>query len=264
MNPRKAFAPLAEIARTTFRDHIAESLRASILNGSLPPGAPLVEGRLAQQFGVSRGPLREAMRQLTEEGLLTTKAYTATHVTQLTEKDVNDIYSLRTALEIFAFEQCWPLRDEAFFEQVRSRLDRLTRAIDGGDEHGSILAELELHSTPYEWAGNAQLLSVWRGMRGRIQLYWATHHLAHGRRGPRRDGHDRYVELACGNDLGAMKTEIRSHMRQGEKTTVAFIRDWSAKDSARSTTASAEPVPERQPHRGQSRSRPTSRTKEPT
>lgn len=252
---------LAAVSRTTFRDHIAESLRASILNGDLPPGTPLVEGRLAERFGVSRGPLREAMRQLTEEGLLTTKAYTATHVTQLTEKDVNDIYALRTALEIFAFEQCWPRRDAAFRQQMRERLRALTTAIDAGDERASIAAELELHSAPYEWAGNAQLVSVWRGMRGRIQLYWATHHLAHGRRGPRRDGHDRYVKLACGDDLAAMAAEIRTHMRQGEAITVAFIRAWSgqaAPDPQATSRPAAPPGP------APSRTRSPTRTKEPS
>ena len=62
----------------------------------------------------------------------------------------------------------------------------------------------------------------------------------------------------------AMKAEIRAHMRQGEKTTVAFIRDWSAKGSARSIPVPAEPASEPQNYRGQPRSRPTSRTKEPT
>ena len=256
-----AIGSLAAVSRTTFRDHIAESLRASILNGDLPPGTPLVEGRLAERFGVSRGPLREAMRQLTEEGLLTTKAYTATHVTQLTEKDVNDIYALRTALEIFAFEQCWPRRDAAFRQQMRERLRALTTAIDAGDERASIAAELELHSAPYEWAGNAQLVSVWRGMRGRIQLYWATHHLAHGRRGPRRDGHDRYVKLACGDDLAAMAAEIRTHMRQGETITVAFIRAWSGQ-AAPDPQATARPAAP--PGPAPSRTRSPTRTKEPS
>lgn len=230
---------LTEVTRTTFRDHIAESLRASILSGELPPGTPLVEGRLAQQFGVSRGPLREAMRQLTEEGLLTTRAYTATHVTQLTEKDIRDIYSLRTALEIFAFEQCWALRDEVFCEELRGREARLTRAIDKGDGREAILAELALHSTAYEWSGNNQLLAVWEGMRGRIQLYWATHQLAHRRRGPRRDAHERYVELACGKSLPAMVAEIRTHMRLGEEVTAAFVRDALAGKA----DAQAAPVP---------------------
>jgi DNA-binding GntR family transcriptional regulator len=249
-----------EVARTTFRDHIAEAMRTSILNGDWPPGTPVVGGKLAQQFGVSRGSLREAMRQLTEEGLLTTKAYTATQVTQLTEKDVSDIYALRTALEIFAFEQCWPIRDADFVAQMRTRLERLTNAIDANDERGSILAELDLHATAYEWSGNAHLLAVWQSLRGRIQLYWVTHHLAHGRRGPHRHAHDRYVELACGQDLAAVAAEIRTHMRQGEKTTVRFIRDWT-----RGTSPDARrPAPQPSTRRGPSRASTRPRIKEST
>lgn len=220
---------LTEVARTTFRARIADNLRAVILNGDMPPGTPLVEARLAQQFGVSRGPLREAMRQLTEEGLLSTKAYTGTHVTELTVKDVREIFALRTALEVFAFEQCWDKRGPEFFAELRQRQARLTRAIDTGDEGEAILAELELHSLAYEATGNSQLLAMWSGMRGRIQLYWATHHRVHGRRGPRRDGHDSYVELACGDDLDAMIAEIKAHMRQGEQKTTDFLHQMAMK-----------------------------------
>ncbi|MBS0445851.1 MAG: GntR family transcriptional regulator [Proteobacteria bacterium] len=192
----------------------------------MPPGAPLIEARLAEQFGVSRGPLREAMRQLTEEGLLTTKAYLGTHVTPLTLKDAHDLFALRSALEVFAFEQCWDQRGADFHASLQQRHERLVQAIDVGDSKAAILAELDLHSLAYEASGNDQLLSVWSEMRGRIQIYWAVHHRAQG--GPRRDGHDTYVALAGGDDLQAMVAEIKAHVRQGEAKTTAFLQTLQA------------------------------------
>ncbi|WP_216076103.1 GntR family transcriptional regulator, partial [Acinetobacter baumannii] len=71
---------VARVPKSTFRAHIVEGLREAILSGDIAPGTPLVETSLAEQFGVSRGPLREAIRQLIDEGLLVTVPYTGTNV----------------------------------------------------------------------------------------------------------------------------------------------------------------------------------------
>ena len=83
------------IPKATFRAHIAEGLRSAILNGEILPGSQVTEQSLAEQFGVSRGPLREAMRQLIDEGLLVTVPYTGTHVVGLSVEDIREIYSMR-------------------------------------------------------------------------------------------------------------------------------------------------------------------------
>src|ERR1700733_13551757 len=94
---------LDPVPRSTLRAHVAERLRAAILGGDIAPGTPLVETALSERFDVSRGPLREALRQLIEEGLVVTVPYTGTHVAPLSVEDVREIYSLRTVLEAFAF-----------------------------------------------------------------------------------------------------------------------------------------------------------------
>lgn len=215
---------IESLPRSTFRERIAERLRAAILAGDIPPGAPLVETGLAARFEVSRGPLREALRQLIEEGLLVAVPYTGTHVAALSVEDVREIYSLRTTLERFAFEQVWERRDAAFRRELRRRNTVLTAAIDAGDDRASIQAELELHGLVYEASGHRLLQRAWRGLRGRLQLYWAAHHRAHGMRGPRRDSHDSYIRAALGRHLDAMRTEIEHHMRRGAAQTEAFLR----------------------------------------
>jgi DNA-binding GntR family transcriptional regulator len=216
------------VPKSTFRAHIVEGLREAILNGDIAPGTALVEASLAEQFGVSRGPLREAIRQLAEEGLLVTVAYTGTHVVDLSVEDVKEIYSMRIALEIFAFEQVWGRRDAAFARELRRRHEALTASIDAGDDRTSILAELDLHGYVYEASGHRLLQHSWASLRGRLQLYWAAHHRAHGMRGPRRDGHDSYMAAATGDDLDAMRLEIRQHMMRGAMQTEAFLRGMPA------------------------------------
>lgn len=226
MAPSDLSAPelgLAPVPKATLRAHIAERLRAAILAGDIAPGAPLTETALSARFDVSRGPLREAMRQLVEDGLLVTVPYTGTHVASLSVEDVREIYSLRTALEIFAFEQVWDRRDDRFRHELHRRNEALLASIDAGDDRASISTELELHGVVFEASGHKLLQRAWYGLRGRLQLYWAAHHRAHGRRGPRRDSHDSYIEAALGGDLDALRREIADHMRRGAAVTETFV-----------------------------------------
>jgi DNA-binding GntR family transcriptional regulator len=212
------------IPRNTLRAHVAERLRTAILAGDIAPGTPLIETALSEHFDVSRGPLREALRQLIEEGLVVTVPYTGTHVAPLSVDDVQEIYSLRTALETFAFEQVWPRRDSRFRAELRRRNDALLASIDAGDDRASISNELEFHGLVYEASDHRLLQRAWHGLRGRLQLYWAAHHRAHGMRGPKRDSHDSYIAAALGDDLDAMRREIAEHMRRGAETTERFLR----------------------------------------
>ncbi|PYE84695.1 GntR family transcriptional regulator [Pseudoroseicyclus aestuarii] len=211
------------IRRETMGAQLGGLLRSAILSGEFEPGDAVTETGLALRFGVSRGPMREAMRQLMDEGLLVTVPYTGTRVLQLTSTDIDDIYSMRICLEIFAFEQIWARRDQAFREALLARHHALLSAIDAGDDIRSIDAELDLHGLAYETCANGILLTSWGAIRARLQLYWAAHHRAHGIMGPKRESHDDYVRLALGDSCEQMKDEIRDHMRRGLGKTMAFV-----------------------------------------
>lgn len=211
------------LKRQTLRDQIAIALRKAVMSGKFPPGSQIVEAELAQQFGVSRGPLREALRELIEDGLLVSIPYTGTRVADLSLKDIDDVFSLRAELEIFAFRRVWPLRDGAYRAELTGRHEALKSSVLAGDEEGAILAELALHSHVYESCGHAILLQMWRTLAGKLQLYWAAHHHAHGRRAPRLDGHEDYVACALGDDLDAMTEEVRAHMLNGFEKTRGFL-----------------------------------------
>ncbi len=248
--PPKTGAPkIARLPKATFREHIVERLRGAILSGELLPGAALVETALAEQFQVSRAPLREALRQLIEQGLVSTVPYTGTHVVQLTVADVREIHSMRIMLERFAFEQAWPQRDARFRKELRRRHAMLSAAIDCGDDAACIAAELELHSLVYEACGHSLLQRTWAGLRGRLQLYWAAHHRAHGSRGPRRDSHDSYVAAALGDDIDTMRAEIGEHMQRGASQTEKFLR---TRSRATPPVPSVRPARSSPPRKGSS------------
>lgn len=97
-------------AGTTLRERLVAVLRRAVLEATLPPGSRLVETKLAEQLGVSRGPLREAIFELVKEGLLEQIPFRGTVVRSLSVEDIQEIYSFRTLLESFAFKLIWDKR----------------------------------------------------------------------------------------------------------------------------------------------------------
>src|SRR5689334_12401901 len=87
------------LERRVFREEIREQLIEDILNGRMPPGARIVETRIAQQFGVSQGPVREALRDLELFGFVVSSPFRGTQVRKITTDDLLEIYPIRAALE---------------------------------------------------------------------------------------------------------------------------------------------------------------------
>lgn len=201
----------------TLRANVVEQLREAIVNGDLAPGTKLSEIELSKGLGVSRGPLREAIRELVDQGLIENIPYTGTYVSSISVEKIKELYSFRTEIERFAFSLIWQQRDERFFEQLERQKKRLTRAIEDRDRSAAIFEEIQLHSTVYEHCGHQLLLETWQRLKGRLHFYYTLHQKAHGRCGPRIDAHDDYVRLAGGEDLEAMLEHINSHMQQGYK-----------------------------------------------
>lgn len=211
----------------TLRQQLVETLRNAMLSGKIPPGSRLVELQLAEQLGVSRGPLREAVRQLVEEGLIDQVPYKGTVVKTLSTKDVEEIYSFRTLLETFAFERIWDRRCEEFRRSLDARHAALREAIAAEDRQLAIAREMDLHSTVYEFADHRVLLDSWRMLRGHLHLYFNLHQAAHDRAGPLPDAHVRYVTLAKGDDLAPMRCEIQQHMGRGLRRLAHFVEEWT-------------------------------------
>ncbi|WP_069300641.1 GntR family transcriptional regulator [Neptunicoccus sediminis] len=219
-----SLASLKPLEDTTIRGRTVDQLRRLVVTGELAAGMRLTETELACALGISRGPLREAIRELVDIGLLVSKPYKGLFVREITRKDLEEIYSLRTMLEKFAFQEAWDKRTPEALEDLNSRNERLITTIGtGSDPFGPIEAELHLHSWCYELSGHSLLLQSWNRLKPNLQFYFAMHQQAHARQGPERKSHDLYIRLASGTDLEAMLDHLNDHMRQGLETTIGFI-----------------------------------------
>lgn len=209
----------------TLRADVVDQLKDAIISGDLPPGTKLVESQLSALLGVSRGPLREAIRQLEDQGLIDSIPYTGTYVANITVEAIQELYSFRTELEQFAFRLIWEKRDESFYQSLTKQLEKLTKAITDNDRDAAIFEELELHNVVYKHCGHHLLQDTWQRLRGRLHLYFTLHQKAHNRAGPLINAHDLYVELAHGEDLNAMLEHVSDHMQQGYNKVEKLVSD---------------------------------------
>lgn len=134
-------------------------LRSEILSGELPPGQRLVEDQIRRRFAISRAPLREALRVLTHQGLVEHLPRRGARVTELSARDVDQLFELRAVLERHAASQTFPLRDGSGdpLTDVRARLTEMRCAVEASDELAKDDAHRAFHAAVVALAGNHQL-----------------------------------------------------------------------------------------------------------
>lgn len=207
----KAIQPLPLVTR---RSLVVDALREAILTGELPPGTKITEMDLVARLQVSRGPIREGIRELIDEGLLSSQPYTGTYVTTMDEKTIGEAYGLRRVLEKYAFTLVWPRRDTEFKRTLMRRYEALLVAAERGGSAEEMRAEIEFHGVPYEFSGDTLLMNTWRHVTRRMQLCFILH-----RATPESPNsvsmHERFLELALGDNLELMLQEVDKHIDMG-------------------------------------------------
>lgn len=137
--------PFQPVHRESTAALIARQLREAIMYGSLAPGAQLSEAELSAQFGVSRGPLREAMQRLVQEGLLRSERNRGLFVMELDAADIRDIYAARTAIESAAASLILRAPRPGAIAALRSACEAMTRAASKDDMVRLSDADLRFH-----------------------------------------------------------------------------------------------------------------------
>jgi DNA-binding GntR family transcriptional regulator len=141
---------------STLKSHIFSGLRDAIVSGRYRPGERLNESKIAREFGVSRIPVREALMQLQEHGLVMNLERRGMFVTQLNEEDVQRINSLRVVLEAEALKLCrlrMSKKDAARLQDIMTRMEAWTERT----EMDAAALDLQFHRTMWEAAGNPYL-----------------------------------------------------------------------------------------------------------
>ncbi|GAB3446439.1 GntR family transcriptional regulator [Streptomonospora sediminis] len=150
---------VSPVSHSPLGEQLLTQLRALIVRGELSAGTHLVEGWVADNFGVSRGPVRDALRQLELEGLVETQRR-GVSVRGLTDADLIELYSLRDALEGLAIRTLRS-RTSVDWTPVEQPLARMRNAAETAEPARFAAADLDFHSAFYDLAGNRRLAATW-------------------------------------------------------------------------------------------------------
>lgn len=224
MIPQDLLGPVATKSRP---EMIADRLRSAIADGALHPGEQLVEAELAAGFGVSRGPLREAMARLVAEGLLTTHPHRGIFVAEFGEDDVRDVYDMRLLIENAAAQYVLAL-DPAAFDVVARQLDeaceRMRSAAGRGDERALSQADFDFHAALVAGAGRHRLARSSRTLLVETRMCLGRLEGRYDHPVEAAAEHDGIVAALRGGDPAAVHEVLERHMRDAADLLVGLIR----------------------------------------
>ena len=153
------------------RDVVFSTLREAILKGELKPGERLMELQLAEKMGVSRTPIREAIRMLEQEGLAVTIPRRGAQVAGMTEKDMEDALEIRAALDELAVQLACDAITEDQLKQLKQAMKNFEESTRSGDVKRIAEADVEFHDAIYTATGNEKLVSMLNNLREQVYRY---------------------------------------------------------------------------------------------
>ncbi|WP_105101513.1 GntR family transcriptional regulator [Microbulbifer pacificus] len=144
------------------REQIADQLRSDIISGELAPTTKLNEQQLANRFGVSRGPVRDVLLQLTKEGLLVAKNNCGVSVNSVLDPSMQELMiDIRRRIEVFAISQLKGKLTEMDFAELEDILVRLQDAFDAQEFNEVTKADIDFHRYLVQAAGGDELTNLW-------------------------------------------------------------------------------------------------------
>jgi DNA-binding GntR family transcriptional regulator len=216
-----AAVTLLGLEKKSLREQALSALRTAITSGELAPGRHLVETELSEMLQISRGTLREALRQLQQEGLLSAGPRGRLSVRHLNEKEIKDIFAVRAALESLAARTLCELPDRVgVIESLHLAIDAMETARDASLEE-RIESDMEFHRTLCRLTGNETLLHSWESLEGSIRMSIMFGGLEKGVSNMDVQRHRDIVTAIETGDASLARKTIREHMDSAADNLVA-------------------------------------------
>lgn len=213
------------IDRATTVERAADALRSAMFAGQLRPGAALREVELADEMGISRGSVREALLRLTAEGLLIRTSFRGVQVKKLTIEDVHDVFLTRRIIELSAVDagRGAPSRD---LEDLHASVDAFAAAMRGNEPNEQNETDLNVHRAIVRLLQSPRLTQVHSGLMAELRVA-----LAAAYRGedavPEEDLVERHLEflrLIRANNISAARAQLAERLNLAEERLVAGLR----------------------------------------
>lgn len=224
-------------APRTIHEATVAQVRAWIQDGTLRPGQRLHQDQLAARLGVSRMPVREAIRRLAAEGFVEIEPHRGAFVAALDPAEIRELYLIRAALETLAAGLAVERIGEAEIDRLRGLLDAMREAVAAGDDERAIDLDRELHACLFEPAGMPLLLGLIAQMRDRSAVFRRAHAHIPGRADVSNREHAALLDAVVARDRGALERLTHEHLINAADHLIAHVAPEGALTSRR-----AEPV----------------------
>jgi DNA-binding GntR family transcriptional regulator len=198
--------------KPSYRERVADALRAALIAGELRPGEVYSAPGLAARFGVSATPVREAMLDLAKEGLVDTVPNKGFRVTAVSEQQLDEYTHIRSLIEIPTTAALATTADPADLEALRPLAEQIVTSAATGDLIAYVEADLRFHLGLLSLAGNTHLVEVVRDLRRRSRLYGLTALAEAGRLHASAEEHVELLDALLVRDTEAVREVMSRHL----------------------------------------------------
>lgn len=209
------FDILAPPQKRSLADDVVERLRRAIWSGRLAPDERLREEVLADLLDVSRGPIREALVQLEREGLVVKQPNRGAVVARLSREDLDEVYTLRLAIERLAIQQAVRHADERHIAQMQAVVDKMAAYSNAYTEQMAATLDVGFHEILYQSAQHKRLYDCWATLKPQIHIFLLSRNVANPDfRELSVQSHQAILDAIRERDERLAVTQIETHLRE--------------------------------------------------
>lgn len=191
---------------------VVERLRTAIIAGRIAPGERLIETTLSKKLGTSRGPVREALRQLENEGLVMSVPYKGAVVLGVSDEEVQEVLiPIRVVLERYSFSKALELMSEADFAELGKQIWVMEQAASADDLLRMVEADLRFHEIVLDASRQLHTAQIWRSIEPRIRAYFVRYGLESNLR-VMADEHRELLAVMQTRDLERVLRHLEQHI----------------------------------------------------
>lgn len=214
---------MPRIDRSSLGDQLADRLRVQIINGSIAPGTHLVEDALAEEFDVSRGPVRDALRALSAEWLIEA-GRRGFRVRGISADDIDELYSLRGAIESLAGVEAIDAVSVDAWTSADDEVREMFAAAEASDWHRFARSDLRFHTLFYANSGNRRLQALWEQYRPTFGALLDITNSQDLDLRPSADDHRALLDRIIAGDKDGFVHELARHLAGSQRRMVTAMQ----------------------------------------
>ena len=216
---------IQEFQNRSLVEIIFRQLEGMILSGKIQPGERINESKLSTVLGVSRAPIREALRLLASNGILEVRANRGVFVRDLQINEVEGLYDIRAALDVLAGERAAKRIDEEHLQVLHKWMQEMAVCVEANDADVYYRANIAFHAAIVEISGNTNLLSIYEGVCKRMSLFRRISLSLPGHLRLSLQRHKKIIEAIQSKNSVKAASVMRNHTLGAKKALLCAIRD---------------------------------------